>query len=290
MRMRWNVALAFLAPALALYGLFALYPAFRGIGYAFTDFYGVGVPKFVGLENFQRILADARAITSIKNTLIYALVVSVVQNVLGIALAVWMGNLPTVRNFSRVALFTPSMMSGVAVAFIWTYIYSPLGGLLNTVLAAVGLGGLQRVWLGDPATALFAVAAVNVWMYVGQTSAIYLANYLSIPQELKDSAIIDGANGWQRFFFIELPLLAPATTISVTLSLIGGLRVFDLIFLLTQGGPGNASEVLGFVIYKEAFTGQRFGYAAALATVLSIFILVLTALQTRILRAREGNT
>jgi len=288
MKMRWPIALSFMLPALALYGLFVLLPAARGLYYSLTDFSGAGAARFVGLANYSRILADPNALVSIRNTLLYAGVVTVLQTVLGLLLALWMGNAASVRNFSRVALFAPSMLSGVVISFIWTYVYSPLGGLLNTALEALGLGNLKAVWLGDPATALLSVAAVQVWTFTGQTAAIYLANYLNISQEVRESATLDGAGFWQRFAYVEWPLLAPATTVSVTLTLIGALRVFDLPFLLTRGGPGNASEVLGISIFRAAFSEQRFGYGAALAAVLTVFVVFVSVGLTRILRSREA--
>lgn len=289
MKMRWYVALGFLAPALGLYALFVLYPTLRGMSYSVTDFSGVGEAKYVGLLNYQRILTDTQAVAAIQNTLVYAVVVVIVQNALGLALAVWMGNMPRVRNFARVALFAPSMLSAVVVAFIWSYLYSPLGGVLNAVLDTVGLSALKRVWLGDSSVALLAIAVVSIWMFTGQTAAIYLTNYLGISQEIRESATLEGANAWQRFFYVEFPLLAPATTICVTLTLINSLRVFDLPFLLTKGGPGNATEVLGLAIFQAAFTNQQFGYGAALAVVLTLFVILVAVLQSTVLRKRESN-
>jgi raffinose/stachyose/melibiose transport system permease protein len=285
-KIRWYTALAFILPAFLIYSLGVLYPAARGLSYSFTEFSGVGEARFVGLENYQRIFANASSLEAIRNTLVYAVIVVVVQNVFGLALAVWMGNNRVLRDFTRVALFTPSILSGVVVGFLWTYIYAP-DGALNGILVAIGLGSLQQIWLGDPMLALGAVATVQVWMFTGQTAAIYLANYLNIPQDLRDSAIIDGAGFWQRFRYIEWPLLGPATTISVTLTLIGALRVFDLPWLLTQGGPINATEVLGISIFRAAFREQRFGYGAALSTVLAVFVLAVAIVQVRFLRSRE---
>jgi ABC-type sugar transport system permease subunit len=289
MRLRLPGALLFLSPALLLYAAFVLYPFVRGFAYSLTDFTGAGEANFVGLSNYLRITTDSRAQAAFGVTLLYTVVVVVAQNAVGLGLAVWMGNFARLRNLARVVFFIPSMLSGVVVAFLWSFMYSPLGGVVNSVLALVGLGSLQRVWLGDPGLALLAVAFVNVWMFAGQSAAIYLANYLSLPGELRDASKIDGATPWQRFWYVEWPLLAPATTISVTITLIGSLRVFDLPFLLTRGGPGDATEVLGIAIYRAAFSQQEFGYATALAVALTVLVVVVSAVQALYLRRREAN-
>lgn len=287
MRLRPTVALAFLLPALLLYSVLVIYPSLRGLTLSLTNSDGVSAGTFVGLANYERMFSDTRALASLRNTVVYALLVTAVQTVLGVGLALWLGRLPRLRNPLRVAIFTPGMLAPLIVAFVWSYIYYPLGGGLNALLDAVGLGKFGRPWLGDATTALPAVVIVHAWMYAGHSAAIFLANYLTIPPEIVESAELDGASGWARFRHIEWPLLAPATTINTVLTMIGALKVFELPFVLTGGGPGDASRVINLEIYGQAFSGSNFGYAAALSVALLVLIVIVTALQTIVLRARE---
>jgi raffinose/stachyose/melibiose transport system permease protein len=292
MRMRPITALFFLAPALFLYSMVVIFPTFNGLYLSLTDSTGSAVgAKFVGLGNYNRMLNDAASfLKPLGTTLLYAALVTVGQTGLGLGLALWMGKLPRLRNAARVALFTPGMLSLIIVGFVWSFIYNPLSGGLNLLLTGIGLGSLTRSWLGEPGLALPAVALVNVWMYAGHSAAIFLANYLSIPQELLESATLEGANGWTRFWFIEWPLLAPATTINTALTLIGGLRVFELPFVMTRGGPGDATKVLNLEIFNQAFGQNNYGYGAALTVALLVVILTLTLVQNTYLRNRELNS
>ncbi len=226
-------------------------------------------------------------VAALVNTLIFTLVTVVVQNAGALALATWMQRHIHLRSFSRVATLVPSMMAFVAVGYIWTFIYSPLSGPLNAVLKAVGLGSLAKVWLGDPSTALLAIAVTNIWMYLGYSATIYLSGYLSIPESVLEAAQMDGARGWGRFRSIEWPLLAPALTVSLTLSVIGSFRIFDLILVMTQGGPINSTQTLSYVIYQESFTKLQFGYGTSIAVILLVLTVIVAFILTSVLRRRE---
>lgn len=279
----------FLLPALVVYGLFVIYPAFSGLALSLTDSNGVGQGQFVGFANYTRMLEDSQVRAALLNTVIYTTVVTVFQNALGLGLAVWLGNMPELRNSLRVVFLLPSMLSMLVVGFIWSYLLSPLGGPINETLQALGLGSLKRVWLGDPGIALFAVAGVHVWMYLGYSTAIFLAGYLGLPSELRDSAAIDGATGWVRFWRIEWPLLAPATTVAVTLTLLGSSKSFELPYVLTKGGPGDASTLSSLTVFQNAFSGQRFGYANAIALVTLVGVVIVSQFVSSALRRREQH-
>ncbi|GMA15266.1 sugar ABC transporter permease [Deinococcus metallilatus] len=281
--------LLFLAPAMLIYGIFVLWPTLNGLYLSVTEYSGAGKAQYVGGENFTRLLTDGQALKAVKNTVVYALVAVIAQNLLGLAFARALNSYPRLRNVLRVLLFTPSMIAALVAAYIWAAIYSPLGGGLNALLASLGLENLQKVWLGDQSLALMSVAAVQVWMFAGQTAAIYLAGYMGIPDEIYDAAKLDGAQGWTLFRRVEWPLLAPAATVSITLCTIGSLKVFELPFVMTSGGPSEATLTLGMLIYRTAFTGNQFGYAAALALVMLLLIMVVTAFQVLVLRAREAR-
>ena len=288
MKLRWPVALAFLAPALLLYMSFLVLPTVASFALSLTDFRGTGTAAWVGLSNYSRMLEDDTLHAALSNTVTFTLLVVFAQNGLGLLLAVWLGKLPRVRNTLRVALFTPSVLALVIVGYVWSYIFYPLGGPLNTVLDALGLGNLKQVWLGGGFVTIASTAGVMVWTYLGHSTAIYLAGYLSIPRELTESAELDGAGPWQRFWKIEWPLLAPATTVTVTLSLIGCLRVFDLPYALT-GGIGGSMPYLSVTIYRNAFVSNAFGYAAAIAVVTVALIVLASGITTQALRARENR-
>jgi raffinose/stachyose/melibiose transport system permease protein len=177
------------------------------------------------------------------------------------------------------------------VAFLWKYVYNPAPEAgLNGILGSVGLGGLRQDWLGDPHLALWSVAAMVIWQNAGYSMVVFLAGLEGIPADLKEAAMIDGAGPFARFRHITWPLLAPAATINVMLSTIGGLKLFDQVFAATNGGPGYATETLSTVLYKDAFVFNRYGYSTAVALVLALFVAAVSLVQIRYLRSREDRT
>ncbi|RKU00066.1 sugar ABC transporter permease [Burkholderia sp. Nafp2/4-1b] len=286
---RRNQLLWFAVPALALYAVFGIYPLISAVRLSLTSFTGVGDQTWVGLRNYIEIMRNPEYFGVLKVTLMYSAVVVIVQNALGLVIAALLFSLPKIRNASRVALLVPSMYSAVVAAYVWQFIYSPLGGGLNELLKALSLGDFQKVWLGDPGVALLSVAAVQIWMYVGYSTAIFLAGYMSIPAELHDAARIDGANAWQRFLKIDVPLLAPSFTVNITLSTIGTLKSFELPLVLTQGGPDGATTTLGLQIFNSLFSEYRFGFSSALSIVMLLMIAVIACLQNWFLRRREQS-
>lgn len=279
---------AFIAPAIAVYAVVVLYPSIAGIFYAFTDWRGIGDYRFVGLDNFDRLLHDDRAIGSIRNTLLLTIAIVVVQNLVGLLLALGVHARIKSRTILRVIFFAPVVVSPVMVAFLWKYIYNPDPSAgLNGLLGAVGLDGLQQDWLGNPSLALWSVAAMIVWQFAGYSMVIFLANLEGIPDELLEASRIDGAGTWARFRYVVWPLLGPAITINVMLSTIGGLKLFDQIFAATNGGPGYSTETLSTIIYKQAFVFGDYGYSTAIAFVLALFVAAVSLVQIRYLRGRE---
>ncbi|WP_435129618.1 carbohydrate ABC transporter permease [Actinacidiphila sp. bgisy144] len=278
----------FVLPALAVYALVVLYPSVAGVVYAFTDWSGIGSFSFVGLANFHTLLHNDRAVQSIGNTLLLTVAIVVVQNLVGLLLALGVNANIRSRTLLRVVFFAPAVVSPVMVAFLWKYVYNPDSGAgLNGVLGAVGLGGLRQDWLGDPSLTLWSVAAMVVWQYAGYSMVIFLAGLQDVPPELQEAARIDGAGTWQRFRYVTWPLLAPALTVNLMLSTIGGLKLFDQVYAATDGGPGTSSETLSTVLYKEAFVYGKFGYSTAVALVLALFVAAVSLVQLHYLRARE---
>ena len=273
----------FAAPALLVYALVVLYPAISGVFYAFTDWSGIGEDmSFVGLANFQTLLGDEQAMGSIGNTLLLTLAIVAVQNGIGLLLALGVHAKLRSRALLRVIFFAPVVVSPVMVAFLWKYIYNP-----DPSAGLNGLLGLDVNWLGDPSVALWSVAGMVVWQYAGYSMVIFLAGLEGVPKELHEAAMIDGAGTFQRFRYVTWPLLAPALTINMMLSTIGGLKLFDQIFATTNGGPGYATETLSTVLYKQAFVFGKFGYSTAIALVLALFVAAVSLVQVYYLRSRE---
>jgi len=277
----------FTVPALLVLGTFFLYPIGLSLQLSFTDFTGVGIPEYVGWKNYERIFTRSRYLDALGVTLAFTLVVVTVQTATGLFFAALLHRLPAVRDLCRAALFMPAMMSFVIVGYVWQFIYSPFEGGLNSLLAALGLASWQHSWIGDPDTALFALAFAHIWMFTGYTTAIFLAGYAAIPQEYDEAARLEGTSGWQRFRHIEVPLLAPSFTINIVLSTIGTLKTFELPFIMTRGGPDGATRTLSLHIIDSLFGDYRFGFASALSMVMLILVVVVALVQNRVLRARE---
>lgn len=277
----------FVLPAAAFYLFAVVYPSVRGSLFAFTDWDGVTPnPAWVGLDQFARIWTDPAALRAIKNTLLIAFAVTVIQNILGLLIALAVNTRIKSRNILRVLIFAPVVITSIAVGFLWQNLYAPNGGI-NQALEAIGLGALRQNWLGDPDVAIWAIIIVIFWQFVGYSMVIFLAGLQGIPAEILEAAAIDGAGPIRRFWSVVRPLLAPAITINVMLSLIGGLKLFDQVFVMTKGGPGGATNTISTLIYSNAFSLGRFGYAAALAVVLTIFVAVASLIQYRLLARQE---
>ena len=277
----------FVLPALALYAFIVLVPTIRGSFYAFTDWDGLNpVQQWVGLDNFRAILHDGAARGAIKHTVAIAVAIMIIQNALGLLLALGVNSQIKSRHVLRVALFAPAVMTPVVVAFLWQYMYTPTGAV-NRAFGAVGLHGLQQEWLGDPSLALWCIVAVIVWQFAGYSMVIFLAGLQSIPNEVIEAAAVDGAGHFRRFWYVTRPLIAPALTVNLILSIIGGLKLFDQVWVLTNGGPGTSTETMSTLIYRNAFQFGEFAYSASLALILAIFVAVVSGAQYRILRRQE---
>ena len=287
MLMRGRSAALLILPAGVLFCAFVIYPLFRGVQLSFTDAIGPVGGKFIGFDNYVKIMNDPTALKALVNTLQYTVVVVVVQNAIALFVAFWLFKLERVRSFVRAGLLLPAMMAFVAVGYLWSFIYSPLGGPLVQVMNALGLQRFEKIWLGDPDSALWAIAFVYIWMYTGYSATIFLANYLAISPSLLEAAHLDGARGWKRFRHIDWPLLAPSLTINVTLSVIGSLRVFDLPFIMTNGAPNDATQTLSLVIYNSSFASYQFAYGTSLAVALLLLTVIVGVTQATLLRRRE---
>jgi raffinose/stachyose/melibiose transport system permease protein len=278
----------FALPALLVYVLVVVYPSLAGAAYAFTDWSGIGGASWVGLENFENLFSDDQSFGALKNTLKLTVFIVVVQNAIGLALALGVHTAIKSKYVLRTIFFAPAVVSPVVIAFLWKYLFNPQPDAgLNALLGFFGLDFLQQNWLGDPAVALWAVGITVVWMYAGYSMVIFLAALQGVPRELEEAAELDGAGRFKRFRYVILPLIAPAMTINLMLSTIGGLKLFDQVFAITNGGPGYASETLSTLIYKQAFVFGRYGYSTAVALVLALMVAAIAIVQLKYLRSRE---
>ncbi len=285
-----NSLYIFTIPALAVLTLFFIHPIILTADMSFTSFKGIGAAEPVGWKNYDRIVSRDRYLDAIWITLWYTVIVVTALTITGMFFAAVLHRLPAIRNFSRAALYTPAMMSFVVVGYIWQFLYSPLNGGINVALRDLGLGAWEQNWLGNPDLALYSVAFTQIWMFTGFTCAIFLAGFAGIPEEIGEAGKLEGATSWQRFRYLELPLLGPSITVSVILTTIGTLKTFELPFILTNGGPDGATRMLSIEIINNLFGQYKFGFASALSIVMLIIVLAVSFIQNKVLRDRENVT
>lgn len=283
-----RVLYLFVLPAMAIYLFFYVYPMFQGLYYSMTDWKGFGdVKHFVGLKNYGHVLTDRHIITAIKNTFIYTIVVTSLSNLAGLILALLVEQRSRTINAFRTIFFTPAVLSPVVVSFVWKYMYAPDSGVLNTVFRLAGLGGLTQDWLGNPNLALSSVMLVPLWQWGGNIMIVYLAGLINIPSEYYEASTIDGVSYLQRLRYITFPLLLPALTFNLVISTIGSFKTFDFIFIMTNGGPGWSTEVLTLTIYNYTVYSPQFAYGSAVATLLTIFVVIFCLIELKILSRRQ---
>ncbi|GIG90548.1 carbohydrate ABC transporter permease [Plantactinospora endophytica] len=277
----------FAAPAMLLFAFVVLVPSARGVYYAFTDWDGLS-PDFswVGFGNFTDMAVDPNARQAIWHTLVLAVAITIIQNGVGLLLALGVNTMIKSRNVLRVFLFAPAVITPIVTAYLWRNLLGP-DGAVNSLLGTVGLGSWRQDWLGDPQLALWAIVGVIVWQFAGYSMVIFLAGLQSVPKEIYEAAAIDGTGPVRRFWWVVRPLLAPAFTINLMLSIIGGIKLFDQVYALTGGGPGHATDTISTLIYKEAFTLGEFGYSIALAVVLTVIVAVASTSQYFVLSRNE---
>jgi ABC-type sugar transport system permease subunit len=287
-RQQARYAVLFIAPALLVYLVFMIYPFLNTVYLSFTNWDGITANKdWVGLSNYARIFSEGAALKALVNNIIWVILGTMAPVVLGLfeALLVWSGARGSI--LFRTLYFLPFVLPLVVVAIVWQWIYHPLYGVVNTVLDGVGLEGLSRGWLADPHTALYAVLIAAVWGQTGFCFLILHASLQNVDISTVEAATIDGANWFQRAWNIVIPQIAPQLTMVTAVTLIGGFAVFDIVYVMTRGGPGNASEVLATYTVRTAFEQNQAGYGSALAMLMTILSLVLAVVFVR-LRERQS--
>jgi raffinose/stachyose/melibiose transport system permease protein len=274
-RQQARYAVLFVAPALLIYLVFMIYPFLNTIYLSFTNWDGITANKdWVGLSNYVRVFGEEVALKAFVNNIIWVILGTVAPVVLGLfeALLVWSGARGSL--LFRTLFFLPFVLPLVVVGIVWQWIYHPLFGIVNTVLDSFGLDWLSRGWLADPHTALYAVLIAAVWGQTGFCFLILHASLQNVDMSTVEAAMIDGANWFQRARSIVIPQIAPQITMVTAVTLIGGFAVFDIIYVMTGGGPGNASQVLATYTVQVAFQQNEAGYGSSLAMLITILSLV----------------
>ena len=267
--------------------VFFLFPLGNAVYYAFVDFNGLNAsPPFVGTENFAEMLGDPKVWEALQNNAVWIVIGTIAPLVIGLALALMTWTVGPRGVWYRVAFFLPHVLPPVAIGVVWGWVYDPIRGWLNKALELLGLDSLRTGWLGNPDTALYAVLATAIWATFGFVYIIFVSALRNVDTELVDASRLDGANTMQRLWYIVLPQIMPVFLMVTTITLIGGFSVFDIIFVMTGGGPAGATDVLGTYAYTNAFQLNRISYGTTLAlliTALAIpFTIGLNRLQRRL--------
>lgn len=279
---KYRLIIPFLAPSLLLYAVFVLYPYIQAFWISLHQWRGVSAnKKYIGLDNYEKLWDDKnfwKALTHNAEMLIVLPIFTIGLAMLFATLFVQGGRGVRGANFYRVVFFFPQVMSLVIVGILWQYIYNPNSGLVNGFLRTVGLGSLQRSWLGDTSTALWAVAAVIIWQAVGFYMVLFVAGMQSIPVDFYEAARLDGANRFAQFKDVTLPLLWENIRVAIVYIAIAALDLFTIVQVMTEGKPQRSSDVVARYMYEQAFTNSQFGYASAIGVVLLFLTLGLSVI------------
>jgi raffinose/stachyose/melibiose transport system permease protein len=278
----------FAVGALLIYTLLYVLPGIIGIGYSFTDWssYSQEV-HFVGLENFKQVFSSGEDYMKyIGNTLLFTVVTTVIKSGLALVFAVALSKKIRCKNFHRGVMYMPSVLSILIIGLVFTAILNPKTGLLNEFLNMIGMSGLAQKWLTDPDIAFFSVMAVDIWRGTGYIMTILIAGILSISDTYYEAAGIDGANGWQKFIKITLPLLRPTLAVTIVLNVLYGLKVFDIVYALTNGGPGHVTEVMYTAVFRQ-FSQGMYAAGTSISSVMFVCMVIIGFFLIRILLKDE---
>ena len=274
------------APGYLIYTVFMIIPLGLCFFYSFTNWDGISKNyKMIGFRNFERLFQDASFFNALKVTLIITVIPVLIYNVLGVFLAVVLNKRNRVCAFAKSAVFVPTVLSSVVVAFIWSYIMQTDGGVINVILGLFGISPVD--FYATPTTTIVMISVIISWNGLGLFLVIYVATLNTIPQDVMEAAEVDGANGVQRFFRITLPLMMPGITINSVLSLAGGLKQYDHVKVITGGGPGGATQTITLLSVEKAFGYNRRGYSSAIILVLFVMIVIVSVIQISITKKRE---
>jgi raffinose/stachyose/melibiose transport system permease protein len=283
----------FLLPGVLLFLVVIVGPLAMNVGISFTRWQGIGTPEWIGLDNYERLLGDENFWASFKNIIFIIVAMAVVPTLLGLLLAAVLFDYvakqvgPRTASLFRSGIYLPQVLPVAVTGIVWGWILHPGYGALNRILDTFGLGGLARNWLGDPAYALWSVMAVLIWVQIGYPVVMFMAGLRRVDPALYEAADLDGAGWWQRFRRIAVHQIKPEIYVVLVTTTIAALKVFGQIFVLTRGGPGNATLVPSYFAYQNFFEKADAGYGSAISTVLTVIIVVLTYVFLRVQTREE---
>ena len=270
---RW-IPYFLVAPSFLIFSVAILGPILATFGLSLTDWDGFNTPTFVGLDNFNRAFDDNIYMASYWHAGVYIAATLILEVLVGLLLA---GLVSAKRNstFYRVAFFTPVMLPLVVISVLWSFLLNPDLGILNRLLDQIGLESWKRIWLGDQSTALLSLSVISGWIYAGFFMAIFYAGFQRIPSTIIESARLDGASEWKLIRQIKIPMVRNLTEVAILLCFIGGIQVFDLVFVLTNGGPYETTQFPTTYLVRVVFRDQQMGYGSALAVILTIVVVLI---------------
>jgi ABC-type sugar transport system permease subunit len=281
-------AFLFLLVPVSFYLIVVIYPLVSSFYFSFTDWNGFSAHyQFVGLDNFERMKTDRLFRNAIENTVLWTIAAVVLPTAGGLLLALALHERGMLSRLFKSLFYLPICLSLVVIGQVWIWIYQPGFGLLNVFLENVGLSSLTRAWLADPDTALQSVIAAWTWQQIALAMVIFLAGLTAVPKELTEAAEIDGAGYWRTVRHVVVPLLRPASIVVIALAVINSLKSFDILYMMTRGGPFHSSDNLAMMMYNESFQKYRMGYGSAVAVVLFMITLVVIAFYFRQQRGLE---
>jgi raffinose/stachyose/melibiose transport system permease protein len=286
---KWATIALFLLPALALYLVFVLIPIVQAAHYSLYKWNGLQpLTDFVGLKNYQTALNSPIFRGAVANNVLVIVLSLAIQIPFALALAVLLNRRFPGRAIFRLIFFLPYVLSEAITAIVFSLMLQP-GALVDSVLVNVGLGGLVQDWLGDTGLVMGTLFVIISWKYFGFHMVLLLAGLQGIPREIEEAAFIDGAGRWQAFRYVTLPLVGPTLRVSVFLSIIGALQLFDMVWVMTAGGPLNASSTMAIAMFKAGFVGSQMGYGSALAVILFVFAFMLALAYQRFVLRRDTD-
>ncbi|ONI81588.1 hypothetical protein ALI144C_20010 [Actinosynnema sp. ALI-1.44] len=279
-----RIVIPFLLPAVALLGVFFLYPLGSTVVLSFNEFSRTGMSRFVGLEQYQRLFGDPDYGGALANTFLITLIGGCMLFPPAVAIAWALNQRLRGERFFRFVVFAPVVLSVAIVSLLWKFLLHPTLGLINPALANVGLGALAKTWLGDPATALASVAFVTVWHGIGIWVVLLSAGFERLPKEVLEAARIDGAGEWRVFRSVMLPMMRDLFRVLIVLWFVQSMQAFAYVYIMTRGGPFMSTELVGTLSYRIAFEFGQFGYAATMGVVLVVIILVVAVILNKVLK------
>lgn len=277
----------FIAPAFIIYTVLIIIPIIGAFGLSFTDWNGISADyDFVGIQNYLSMLSDDRLRNAVTVTLKITVTVVLVVNILGLFIAILLSQAGKLTNIFRSVFFLPYVLSTVAISFIWLAILS-YTGVLNSLLEIVGLGDLVNDYIGNAPNAIKSICIIEIWRTLGFHMVLYLASIQTVPRDLYEACIVDGGSKWQQFRYVTLPMIVPGITISVIMSIMTEMKQYDIVKVITNGGPGYSTETITYNIVTQAFGNNMLGYSSAIAVFLFVIIAAISVLQIQLSKKLE---